>query len=161
MADDAKPWQADSAPKKTTAGGKTPARPKAPSKALPSVDSLREPLKDQFAMLGLAVYAKDQVDGTVILGASPQLVDAYCDLAKRNTRVHKILAGLAAGGDSLGVVTATAVMVLPILQHHGIWKGPLLVSLSQLEDRALNEHPDLGEEYDESNDSDLDNSTTT
>lgn len=153
MAGDAAPWRSgktDTPPKRAAP---KPAKAKKP---LMPVADIRPKLKGTFAKIGLLVYAKDQVDGTVILGASPGLVDAYCDLAEHNVYVHRALSSFAAVDDSLGVLGATAVMVLPILKNHGMYAGPLLVSLRDLEEEALNQHPDLGDEVDSDDDSDLD-----
>jgi hypothetical protein len=155
MADDATPYAApskktDTAPKgrgKSTTG-----------KPLIPIEEIRDRLKTSLTSIGMMVYAKNEVDGVVIMGSAPSLVDAYCDLAKHNKYVHKALSGFVAVDGSLGILTATAVPALAIAKNHGMYHGPLLVSIEELERRVLEDHPDLGSDIDyrETDDSDLD-----
>lgn len=158
MADDAAPFRPspggrkDSKPRGTsTKGGK-------PKRDLIPVEQLRDTLKGFVTKLGMVVYARDKVDGTVIIGSAPELVDAYCDLAKNNIYVHRVLDSLGRLDSSAGILTATAAPALAIAAHHGMYRGPLLVSIEEYERRALDQNPDMGfdEEYDEDDDSDLD-----
>lgn len=156
MADDAAPYtpkKTDSAPKR----GRSSA-PKAKKDLVP-IPEIRERLKTTLTSLGMMVYAKNQVDGVVIMGSAPNLVDAYCDLAQHNRYVHRALSGFVAVDGSLGILTATAVPALAIMKNHGMYAGPLLVSIEELERRVLEDNPDLGAsdmDYDETDDSDLD-----
>lgn len=154
MADDATPYT----PKKSDSAPKGRAKSSTPKKDLVPVEEIRERLKVTLTSLGMMVYAKNEVDGVIIMGSAPNLVDAYCDLAKHNKYVHRALSGFVAVDGSLGILTATAVPALAIAKNHGMYAGPLLVSVEELERRVLEDNPDLGTPttYDETDDSDLD-----
>jgi hypothetical protein len=157
MADDAAPWRGarpktDAKPKGT--------RPGAPPKKrdLTPVSQLRDNLKGVVTGIGMGVYRYNPVDGVIVIGAAPELVDAYCDLAEHNIYVHRVLNAIGGIGDGLGILLPTLNVAAAIAQNHGLYDGPLMVSVREYERRALAQNPDLGEDdaYDETEDSDLD-----
>jgi hypothetical protein len=140
MADDAAPYRGT--PSTTDRKPKVGRPPKKATNLLP-IPVIRERLKVTITQVGILVSAKDATDGLIIVGAGPDMVDAYCDLAETNSLVHKALHGLASAKDSLGVITATAIPTMAILKNHGYYNGPLLVSIATLEQRARDGQPDL------------------
>jgi hypothetical protein len=158
VADDATAY---TGPKRTRgdSGPKRAGSPKPPrdAKKLMPIKDIRDNLKTLLTGAGMLLYAKDQVDGTVIIGSTPDLVDAWCDMAEHNAQVHKVLSFIASGGEGASIITATLVPLMAIAKHHGRYAGPLLVSIETLEQRALSENPNLGvEDFDETDDDDLD-----
>lgn len=164
MADDAAPYRPpgrkDSSPKGRSSNPKN--RGGRPKSSLQSISTLREKLKGTVTMVGMGVYKYNKVDGVILMGAAPDLVDSYCDLAENNIYVHRILDRIASVDDKAGVLLPTANVVAAMMKNHGMYDGPLLVSIAEYENRAIN-NPEvtLGDEdgYDETLDSDLDTGT--
>lgn len=155
MADDAAPWRGARPKTDSKPRGKNTPKPK---KDLTPVSQLRDSLKGTVTAIGMGVYKYNEVDGVILIGAAPELVDAYCDMAERNVYVHRILNAIGSAGDSLGVMLPTLNVAAAIAKNHGLYDGPLMVSVQEYERRALDQNPDMGEvvEYDETEDSDLD-----
>lgn len=158
MADDASPWRAPRPKTDTKPKGKTTPGPKGKRELIP-VSQLRENLKGVVTTVGMGVYQVDKVDGVILIGAAPELVDAYCDMAESNIYVHRVLSALGSVGTTAGVLLPTLNVAAAIMSNHGLYNGPLMVSVEEYERRALNDNPDIGEavqDYDEDDDSDLD-----
>lgn len=164
MADDAAPYRPpgrkDSSPK-GRGGNSTRGKGGRPKSSLQSIATLREKLKGTVTMVGMGVYKYNKVDGVILMGAAPDLVDSYCDLAENNIYVHRVLDRIASVDDKAGVLLPTANVVAAMMKNHGMYDGPLLVSIAEYENRALNNPEvtlDPEEGYDETADSDLDDS---
>lgn len=156
MADDAAPWRGARPKTDTKPKGKPSPGPK-PKRELIPVGQLRDSLKGVVTGIGMGVYKYNQVDGVIVIGAAPELVDAYCDLAENNIYVHRILSAIGSVGDKAGILLPTLNMVGAIAANHGLYDGPLMVSVQEYERRALDANPDMGNlGYDEDDDSDLD-----
>lgn len=158
MAEDAPPWRGARPKTDTKPKGKTSPGPKGKRELIP-VSQLRENLKGVVTTVGMGVYQVDKVDGVILIGAAPELVDAYCDMAESNLYVHRVLSAIGSVGTSAGVLIPTLNVVAAIAANHGLYNGPLMVSVDEYERRALDQNPDMGEasrEYDEDDDSDLD-----
>jgi hypothetical protein len=126
-----KPPAADKPPKggerkARTPKGKKPPRPK-PKPTMP-VDEIRSELKEFCIGIGMLAMMKNEVDGLIIVGGTPDVVDAWCDLAEKNPYVHIVLQKFCEGGDAAKVLSTTIPLALALAHNHGAYKGPLPVS---------------------------------
>lgn len=117
-----KPPSGDKAPKGRPpkgASGKGKAKRPPPKPTMP-VDEIREDLLDFMIGTGLVVLSRNEVDGIIIIGGAPDLVDSYCALAEKNPYVHLVLQKFCSGMKGASALTTTIPMVLAIAANHGV-----------------------------------------
>lgn len=102
--------------------------PRAKPKPTMPVEAIREELKEFAVGIGMLTMMRNEVDGLIIVGGSPDVVDAWCDLAEKNPYVHIVLQKFCEGGDAAKVLSTTIPLALAIAHNHGAYKGPLPVS---------------------------------
>lgn len=104
----------------STSGSSSPPtddRPEVPRKR---GGGLRDDVEQMLGMAGLAVFALDQFDGTVIMAQASDLADALMELADRFPRMRRTLELITRGGDALAIGGALTSVALPMLMHHGL-----------------------------------------
>ena len=113
-----KPPKADAVPK-----GRTPkaAKPKrTPPKPTMPIDEIREELTELFIGMGLIALSRNEVDGIILIGGSPDTIDAWCGLAEKNPYVHMFLQKACATSDLTKVLSTTIPMALALANNHGM-----------------------------------------
>lgn len=126
-----KPPKPDSPPK--GAGSTRPPKrgskpPRSKPKPTMPVEAIREELKEFAVGVGMLTMMRNEVDGLIIVGGSPDVIDAWCDLAEKNPYVHLVLQKFCEGGDAAKVLSTTIPLALAIASNHGVYNGPLPVS---------------------------------
>lgn len=140
-----KPPTGDKAPKGRPPKGSNgkPGRTKRPPpKPTMPIEEIREDLLDFLVGTGLVVLHRNEVDGIIIIGGAPELVESYCELAEKNPYVHMVLQKFCASVKGASAFTTTIPMVLAIAANHGVavpTPRPLAYYKLQAE-RVLEEH---------------------
>lgn len=87
----------------------------------PSNDAkLKDKLVNMVVMVGVTVSTFDQFDGATIIGGAPDLADSLVALAAESPAVKKALETSMSSSAWLGVIIATAPMVVAILANHNV-----------------------------------------
>lgn len=127
--------KADDAPKRG------PGRPKGStnkSSGSMSVNAIEKAIADQFTMIGVAVTAFNEYDGTVILQGTPRLAKSIGSLCEKNPKVRKNIERMLTGGSYGEVLLAGAFIAVPIMANHGLMPE----SVQAMYGRAIPEKPD-------------------
>ena len=85
-----------------------------------SVSKIEESLSTQFTMIGTAVYAFNNYDGTVILQGTPKLASSLASLCDKNPKVKKNIERMLSGGAYGEVIMAAAFIAIPIMANHDL-----------------------------------------
>lgn len=111
-------------------GKRTPPKPTVP------VDQIREDLTEFLVGIGILVMARNENDGYILIGGTPDIVDAWCDLAEKNLYVHYVLQKLTEAGDLGKVFSSTVPLVLAIAANHGTYNGPVPLGIEAYKAKA-------------------------
>jgi hypothetical protein len=137
-----KPPKPDAAPKGAAAPKANPSkgkgrssRPK-PKPTMP-VDDIRSELTEFMVGAGLIMMMKNEGDALIVIGGTPDVVDAWCDLAEKNPYVHIVLQKFCESGDAAKVISTTVPLALALAANHGMYKGPLPVSRNAYAQKAV------------------------
>jgi hypothetical protein len=77
-------------------------------------------------MAGMAVYARNEYDGTVFANGIPPLIEALDDVAQENDALYRLLKGIAMGDSpNFKLVVALLAIVVPIMANHRPESGAL------------------------------------
>jgi hypothetical protein len=117
--------KSDEAPKPARRRGRPPGRKDTKPRAPRKPPSLKEPLAQAIAMIGMGVATAGMAsprlayDGQVILAGADGLADALDTLAQQNPAVHSALSRAVEAGAWSGVIGAALVIAGPIAANHG------------------------------------------
>lgn len=110
--------KSDAAPKgrpaKAAKGKRTPPKPTMP------IEQIREDLTELFIGMGLVALSRNEIDGIILIGGSPDTIDAWCGLAEKNPYVHMFLQKACTTSDLTKVLSTTIPMALALAQNHGM-----------------------------------------
>lgn len=94
-----------------------------------TIGALEDSLSANIVGMGVAVSMFDQYCGSAIVAGGPNLSHALCDVAKRDPKVRKALER-AMGSMGWGqVITAAAMIAIPIAAHHRLMPTRLVENL--------------------------------
>lgn len=128
--------KSDSAPKGRASSSSAAKKKRTPPKATVPVEKIREDLTELFVGVGVVTMMRNEIDGLIIVGGSPDIVDAWCDLAEKNPWVHFVLQKFTESGDWAKVASTTLPLVLALASNHGRYNGPLLVPIEKYVGKA-------------------------
>lgn len=99
-----------------TATDKTPAA----RKQSKSTKELQNSLEVFFSSLGIAVTMANAADGAAVINGTPGLAKALANTAERNPKLRAMLENMTSGFAYSELVTASAVIIVPILANHNL-----------------------------------------
>jgi hypothetical protein len=83
---------------------------------------LESQLEDFFGMIALGIMTTgDEHCANVVATQAKPLSEAWAELAKKNTRVKRMIEMMLQGSAWGSVITVTAATVIPIAAHHGLY----------------------------------------
>jgi hypothetical protein len=110
-----------SVPSDTTEQARVSGEPKERKSRTPK---LQGQLEELFAMPAMAYgFVGDEYASNLIATRTPQMAEAWYELAQKNPAIKRILERLVEGSAWGGVVGSSLAVLLPLAQHHGIIPG--------------------------------------
>jgi hypothetical protein len=84
------------------------------------IEDIRSDLQEFFIGAGLIALSRNEVDGIILIGGSPDTIDAWCGLAEKNPYVHMVLQKFCTTSDLAKVLSTSIPMVLALANNHGV-----------------------------------------
>ncbi len=98
-------------------GDKVPSQARRKGKA---TRELQQDVETFLTSLGIAVTMANANDGAAIINGTPGLASALANIAERNPKVRAVLESMTQGFAYSELVTASAVIIIPIMANHGL-----------------------------------------